>query len=181
MVCAKDTTICLIHKQKSANETDIRKLFFFALVERNICSLPRAAGSCSSWVSRYHFNVITSRCVHFWYGGCHGNNNNFMTRAECLRACPEPSVSQPAQGPALHAREESNPGRTLSSAGSSSRAGGSPSSSSSSMSRIFTVRGGSASRQATSAATNAHRGRFYLRARHPSRGTAAQHSGPAAR
>uniref|UniRef100_A0A3P8VNX7 Papilin, proteoglycan like sulfated glycoprotein n=1 Tax=Cynoglossus semilaevis TaxID=244447 RepID=A0A3P8VNX7_CYNSE len=149
-------------------------------IERNICSLPRAAGSCSSWVSRYHFNVITSKCVHFWYGGCHGNNNNFMTRAECLRACPEPSVSQPAQGPALHAREESNPGRTLSSAGSSSRAGGSTSSSSSSMSRIFTVRGGSASRQATSAATNAHRGRFYLRARHPSRGTAAQHSGPAA-
>uniref|UniRef100_A0A3B4X8T2 Papilin a, proteoglycan-like sulfated glycoprotein n=1 Tax=Seriola lalandi dorsalis TaxID=1841481 RepID=A0A3B4X8T2_SERLL len=48
--------------------------------------LPRAAGSCSTWVSRYHYDVITSRCVHFWYGGCHGNTNNFLTRAECQRA-----------------------------------------------------------------------------------------------
>uniref|UniRef100_A0A3Q0RZH8 Papilin, proteoglycan like sulfated glycoprotein n=1 Tax=Amphilophus citrinellus TaxID=61819 RepID=A0A3Q0RZH8_AMPCI len=49
--------------------------------------LPRAAGSCSSWVARYHFDIITSKCVHFWYGGCHGNSNNFMTQAECQRAC----------------------------------------------------------------------------------------------
>uniref|UniRef100_A0A3P8SCA0 Papilin, proteoglycan like sulfated glycoprotein n=1 Tax=Amphiprion percula TaxID=161767 RepID=A0A3P8SCA0_AMPPE len=55
--------------------------------------LPRAAGSCSSWVSRYHFDVITSKCVQFWYGSCHGNSNNFMTRAECQRACPLPSPS----------------------------------------------------------------------------------------
>uniref|UniRef100_A0A3B4FTF5 Papilin, proteoglycan like sulfated glycoprotein n=1 Tax=Pundamilia nyererei TaxID=303518 RepID=A0A3B4FTF5_9CICH len=58
---------------------------------RSICSLPRAAGSCSSWVSRYHFDVISSKCVHFWYGGCHGNSNNFMTLAECKRACPRPA------------------------------------------------------------------------------------------
>uniref|UniRef100_A0A3B3UTJ8 Papilin, proteoglycan like sulfated glycoprotein n=1 Tax=Poecilia latipinna TaxID=48699 RepID=A0A3B3UTJ8_9TELE len=49
---------------------------------RSICSLPRAAGSCSSWVARYHFDVVTSKCAHFWYGGCHGNSNNFMSRAE---------------------------------------------------------------------------------------------------
>uniref|UniRef100_A0A3B4FTC3 Papilin, proteoglycan like sulfated glycoprotein n=1 Tax=Pundamilia nyererei TaxID=303518 RepID=A0A3B4FTC3_9CICH len=55
--------------------------------------LPRAAGSCSSWVSRYHFDVISSKCVHFWYGGCHGNSNNFMTLAECKRACPRPAPS----------------------------------------------------------------------------------------
>uniref|UniRef100_A0A3B4XQI0 Papilin a, proteoglycan-like sulfated glycoprotein n=1 Tax=Seriola lalandi dorsalis TaxID=1841481 RepID=A0A3B4XQI0_SERLL len=64
---------------------------------RSICSLPRAAGSCSTWVSRYHYDVITSRCVHFWYGGCHGNTNNFLTRAECQRACRVP----PLRGPRL--------------------------------------------------------------------------------
>uniref|UniRef100_A0A672FW37 Papilin n=1 Tax=Salarias fasciatus TaxID=181472 RepID=A0A672FW37_SALFA len=78
-----------------------RKLFdssnvFFVAVQQSICSLPRAAGSCSSWVSRYHFDVITSKCAHFWYGGCHGNNNNFMTRAECQRACPVASLGLPA-------------------------------------------------------------------------------------
>uniref|UniRef100_A0A8P4GB81 Papilin a, proteoglycan-like sulfated glycoprotein n=1 Tax=Dicentrarchus labrax TaxID=13489 RepID=A0A8P4GB81_DICLA len=65
--------------------------------ERSICSLPRAAGSCSSWTPRYHYDVITSRCVHFWYGGCHGNSNNFMNRAECQRACQVAAPSQ--QGP----------------------------------------------------------------------------------
>uniref|UniRef100_A0A3P8SDB3 Papilin, proteoglycan like sulfated glycoprotein n=1 Tax=Amphiprion percula TaxID=161767 RepID=A0A3P8SDB3_AMPPE len=80
---------------------------------RSICSLPRAAGSCSSWVSRYHFDVITSKCVQFWYGSCHGNSNNFMTRAECQRACPLPSPSQQGPRPGTPARE-STPGRPTS-------------------------------------------------------------------
>ncbi|XP_040915916.1 papilin isoform X1 [Toxotes jaculatrix] len=178
-------------------------------IERSICSLPRAAGSCSSWVSRYHYDVITSKCAHFWYGGCHGNSNNFMTRAECQRACQVPAPSQQGPGPVAPAgeptsRRENTPGRTTSgrattsgrgtasgagtSSGGGSRAGGSTSGGSTggqsrSMGRIFTVEGGSTSgtsRQATSAATHAHRGRVYLRGRRPSPVTAAQHSGPAA-
>ncbi|XP_068608244.1 papilin [Brachionichthys hirsutus] len=60
-------------------------------IERSSCSLPRAAGSCDSWVSRYHYDVLTSSCNHFWYGSCHGNSNNFMSREECQRACQAPS------------------------------------------------------------------------------------------
>uniref|UniRef100_A0A8P4KT49 Papilin a, proteoglycan-like sulfated glycoprotein n=1 Tax=Dicentrarchus labrax TaxID=13489 RepID=A0A8P4KT49_DICLA len=89
---------------------------------RSICSLPRAAGSCSSWTPRYHYDVITSRCVHFWYGGCHGNSNNFMNRAECQRACQVAAPSQqgpgsvaPAGGPTP--RREPTAGRTASGAG----------------------------------------------------------------
>uniref|UniRef100_A0AAX7TJ55 Papilin a, proteoglycan-like sulfated glycoprotein n=1 Tax=Astatotilapia calliptera TaxID=8154 RepID=A0AAX7TJ55_ASTCA len=74
-------------------------------IERSICSLPRAAGSCSSWVSRYHFDVISSKCVHFWYGGCHGNSNNFMTLAECKRTCPRPAPSRQAPQPAAPSGE----------------------------------------------------------------------------
>ncbi|XP_071353953.1 papilin isoform X2 [Trachinotus anak] len=161
-------------------------------IERSICSLPRAAGSCSRWVSRYHYDVITSRCVHFWYGSCHGNSNNFMTRAECQRACQVPAPGQQGPGPVSPAgeptsRRESTPARTSSGAGTSSgggsRAGGSTGGQSRNMGRIFTVHGGSTgstNRQATSAATHAHRGRVYLRGRRPSPVTAAQHSGPAA-
>ncbi|XP_008286708.1 papilin [Stegastes partitus] len=84
-------------------------------IERSICSLPRGAGSCSGWVSRYHFDVITSKCVHFWYGGCHGNSNNFMTRAECQRACPGPSHQGPRPGaPAREPTRESTAGRATS-------------------------------------------------------------------
>uniref|UniRef100_A0A671XF87 Papilin, proteoglycan like sulfated glycoprotein n=1 Tax=Sparus aurata TaxID=8175 RepID=A0A671XF87_SPAAU len=64
---------------------------------RSICSLPRAAGSCSDWITRYHYDVVTSKCMHFWYGGCHGNSNNFMTRVECQRASHSPSPDEEGQ------------------------------------------------------------------------------------
>ncbi|KAK1893966.1 Papilin, partial [Dissostichus eleginoides] len=144
-------------------------------IERSLCSLPRAAGSCSSWMPRYHFDVLTSKCLHFWFGSCHGNSNNFMTRAECQRACavPAPSHTGPAPPPAPAA-----PATPGGSAGSTS--GGSTGAGSRDMGRVFTVQGGSTgSRQATSAATQAHRARI-LRARRPPPSTAAQHTGPAA-
>nr|XP_046269363.1 papilin [Scatophagus argus]XP_046269364.1 papilin [Scatophagus argus]XP_046269366.1 papilin [Scatophagus argus]XP_046269367.1 papilin [Scatophagus argus]XP_046269368.1 papilin [Scatophagus argus] len=163
-------------------------------IERSICSLPRAAGSCSSWTSRYHYDVIASKCVHFWYGGCHGNSNNFMTRAECQRACQAATPSQQGPGQVVPAggstpRRESTPGLASSgadtaSAGGSrsggSTSGGSTGAGSRNMGRIFTVQGGSTGRQATSAATHAHRGRFHVRVRRPSPAAAAQHTGPAA-
>ncbi|XP_074517013.1 papilin [Sebastes fasciatus] len=142
-------------------------------IERSICSLPRAAGSCSSWITRYHYDVITSKCMHFWYGSCHGNSNNFMTRAECQTACRVHAPSQQGPAPVAPAREptsrrESTPGRTspgadstsgstprrtASGAGSTSgrtssgaggsNAGASTGGGSHNMGRIFTVQGGS--------------------------------------
>uniref|UniRef100_A0AAX7SR96 BPTI/Kunitz inhibitor domain-containing protein n=1 Tax=Astatotilapia calliptera TaxID=8154 RepID=A0AAX7SR96_ASTCA len=156
-------------------------------IERSICSLPRAAGSCSSWVSRYHFDVISSKCVHFWYGGCHGNSNNFMTLAECKRTCPRPAPSRQAPQPAAPSGESTRTAageHSTTGAETSAGRGSTTDGRSRNMGRIFIVQRGSTSstsRQATSAATNAHRGRVYLRVRRPSHGTAAQHTGPAAR
>ncbi|XP_029937974.1 papilin isoform X2 [Myripristis murdjan] len=173
-------------------------------IERHTCSLPRAAGSCSGWTARYHYDVITAKCLQFWYGGCHGNNNNFMTIAECKRACQPAAPRQ--QGPATSGRATSRgsagSGRATS---GRSRAGGSTSGGSTSggstsggstsggstagrgrdMGRIFTVQAGSAptGRQATSgttAAMLAHRARVQMHARRHSHATAAQHTGPAA-
>ncbi|XP_061600031.1 papilin [Cololabis saira] len=139
-------------------------------IERSTCSLPRAAGSCASWVSRYHFDVLTNKCVQFWYGGCHGNDNNFMTQAECHRACPTPIPSQ------------RRPARPVPGAGDAANAGSTDTRSQRNMGRIFTVQGGSpsgAGRGAASAATHAHRARVNLRERRPSTARAA-HTGPAA-
>lgn len=175
-----------------------------ANIDRSICSLPRGAGSCTGWTSRYHYDVLTSKCVHFWYGGCHGNSNNFMTRAECQRACPVPAPSQQAPGTAMTPARGSGsgsgrttPGRGTGSgsgtgtaprggarAGGSTPAGGSAGGRDRSMGRVFTVQGGStgATRPANSAATHAHRARVSMHARRPSHAAAAaQHSGPAAR
>lgn len=152
---------------------DLGSSLFPVPVERSICSLPRAAGSCSTWVSRYHYDIVASKCVHFWFGSCHGNSNNFVSLEECQRACQVPEPSQPDP-----ARETYGPDRTASPAGGSAGGG------SRNMGRIFTVHrapNGSASRQATSAARQAHRARLHLRPRRPFSATAAQHSGPAAR
>ncbi|KAM3870941.1 papilin [Diretmus argenteus] len=149
-------------------------------IERSICSLPRAAGSCAGWTTRYHYNVIKGKCVHFWYGGCHGNNNNFMSQAECDRACPASGSGQQV----TTTGGETSRGATARGSGGSGRAtsGGSTTGRGRDMGRIFTVQGGSTSggRPSTSAANHAHRARIQMRARRPSSATAAQHTGPAA-
>lgn len=167
-------------------------------IERSICSLPRAAGSCSSWTPRYHFDVLTSKCVHFWFGSCHGNSNNFMTRAECQRACPTPAPSQQGPAPVSTPREmtpsvgsPSAAGRPASGGSGFGRgtSGGTGTSGAGprdrSMGRVFTVHSGSApgGRYGTNAATHAHRARVTMRSRHTEAATApaAAHTGPAAR
>ncbi|MEQ2164714.1 hypothetical protein GOODEAATRI_009603 [Goodea atripinnis] len=169
------------------NPPNHSKTFVFT-VERSICSLPRAAGSCSSWTARYHFDVITSKCVHFWYGGCHGNSNNFLTRAECQKACQVPAPSQQHPQPVVPVGEstftgESSPERTTP-GGALSPSAGSTDVQSRNMGGTFTVQDGTPShsaRHGTSAARHAHRARVYLRARRPSSAALAQLPGPAAR
>ncbi|XP_042598799.1 papilin isoform X3 [Cyprinus carpio] len=51
------------------------------------CDLPHTVGSCDDWTSRYYYDRSASRCMHFWYGGCHGNSNNFASEEECQRMC----------------------------------------------------------------------------------------------
>uniref|UniRef100_A0AAY4AE43 Papilin n=1 Tax=Denticeps clupeoides TaxID=299321 RepID=A0AAY4AE43_9TELE len=51
------------------------------------CYLPHTAGPCSDWTPRYYYDNARDHCEHYWYGGCHGNSNNFMSREDCLRFC----------------------------------------------------------------------------------------------
>lgn len=168
-------------------------------IERTTCSLPRAAGSCSGWTTRYHYDVITAKCVHFWYGGCHGNNNNFMTRAECQRACQPGRTGQGPTSTGGGARPSGGSGRatggrataTGSSRAEGSSAGGSATGESTAvqpaagrdMGRVFTTQGGSnpGGRHGSTAATHAHRARIRMHARRPASIPAVQHTGPAAR
>ncbi|KAL7872951.1 hypothetical protein AOLI_G00120220 [Acnodon oligacanthus] len=55
--------------------------------QRVSCVLPHTAGLCDQWTARYYYDATSSRCVHFWFGGCHGNSNNFATLEECQRTC----------------------------------------------------------------------------------------------
>ncbi|XP_021057219.1 papilin isoform X1 [Mus pahari] len=51
------------------------------------CLLPSAQGSCGDWAARWYFVGSVGRCNRFWYGGCHGNANNFASEQECMNAC----------------------------------------------------------------------------------------------
>jgi hypothetical protein len=56
-----------------------------------MCSQPRDPGPCKAILPRYYFNKAKQSCEHFYYGGCEGNPNRFMTGAECESACVEDS------------------------------------------------------------------------------------------
>ncbi|CAK6431941.1 unnamed protein product [Pipistrellus nathusii] len=51
------------------------------------CLLPSALGSCTDWAPRWYFIASVGRCNRFWYGGCHGNANNFASEEECMSSC----------------------------------------------------------------------------------------------
>lgn len=77
--------------------------------EMDVCSLPKDAGPCTDWISRYYFDNARRTCTHFWFGGCQGNTNNFLSREDCQRKCghmasdPAPPVT-PARLPIIRMR-----------------------------------------------------------------------------
>uniref|UniRef100_A0A3P9NFX1 Papilin b, proteoglycan-like sulfated glycoprotein n=1 Tax=Poecilia reticulata TaxID=8081 RepID=A0A3P9NFX1_POERE len=53
----------------------------------NVCLLPRDEGPCDNWMVRFIYDYSTGKCKEFWYGGCHGNANNFRSMEDCRREC----------------------------------------------------------------------------------------------
>ncbi|XP_064648807.1 papilin-like [Lineus longissimus] len=51
------------------------------------CSLPKDAGLCYGYFLSYFYNIMTTKCESFVYGGCQGNANRFPSLKECERAC----------------------------------------------------------------------------------------------
>ncbi|CAD7079099.1 unnamed protein product [Hermetia illucens] len=53
------------------------------------CSLQKAEGDCYALIPRFYYNAESNECLKFHYGGCGGNDNNFLTKEECEKACKE--------------------------------------------------------------------------------------------
>lgn len=60
---------------------------FDAAAAREACSKPITVGPCRGSYERYAFDAEHGQCGRFMYGGCRGNENNFVTADECRRAC----------------------------------------------------------------------------------------------
>ncbi|KAF7223327.1 collagen alpha-1(XXVIII) chain-like, partial [Nothobranchius furzeri] len=51
------------------------------------CSQPLDPGPCREYVIRWYYDPQANACAQFWYGGCHGNTNNFETEFSCWSSC----------------------------------------------------------------------------------------------
>lgn len=63
--------------------------FFLSHSIDKICAEPKDVGICKAEFPRFYYNPETSQCEKFYYGGCEGNKNNFVTKEECEDACVE--------------------------------------------------------------------------------------------
>ncbi|KAK5647606.1 hypothetical protein RI129_002498 [Pyrocoelia pectoralis] len=68
--------------------------------KKESCSLPIATGNCGNQEARWYFNESEQRCMPFYYSGCDGNPNNFISQDACESDCPKEIVKGTCQLPA---------------------------------------------------------------------------------
>ncbi|XP_065821785.1 serum response factor-binding protein 1-like isoform X2 [Labrus bergylta] len=63
----------------AVNATDFNKT--------EVCVLGPETGPCRAFIDHYFYNSTSMNCEIFTYGGCDGNQNNFVTESDCLHSC----------------------------------------------------------------------------------------------
>ncbi|XP_023347715.1 uncharacterized protein LOC111716477 isoform X2 [Eurytemora carolleeae] len=53
----------------------------------NDCSAQKEEGDCKGMFSRYYYNSRVRTCIQFFWSGCGGNSNRFLTEEECKSSC----------------------------------------------------------------------------------------------
>ena len=61
--------------------------FLFLPSSVDYCNLPFETGMCKGLFYRFFYDPKDGNCKQFVYGGCQGNQNNFRTGDECVKAC----------------------------------------------------------------------------------------------
>ncbi|XP_024114131.1 collagen alpha-6(VI) chain isoform X2 [Oryzias melastigma] len=56
---------------------------------KDACLQPLDQGSCQEYAMMWFFSSTENKCAPFWYGGCGGNQNRFVTEEECQNTCVE--------------------------------------------------------------------------------------------
>ncbi|XP_071532822.1 uncharacterized protein [Panulirus ornatus] len=53
------------------------------------CEQESDTGVCRAYIPSWYYDVSSATCQEFIYGGCFGNDNNFLTKQHCEAACPD--------------------------------------------------------------------------------------------
>ncbi|XP_067274668.1 kunitz-type protease inhibitor 1b [Pseudorasbora parva] len=56
------------------------------------CLTPKKEGPCRGSFPRWHYNAASNKCEEFVFGGCKENNNNYVSKQDCLKACKNTTV-----------------------------------------------------------------------------------------
>lgn len=78
LIWVKSEVVCL-----SIGKQILKNNYIFL----DVCQLPQVHGPCKAAHRRWYYDSSSRDCREFLYGGCRGNENRFMTRAECLIRC----------------------------------------------------------------------------------------------
>ncbi|XP_068106838.1 kunitz-type protease inhibitor 2 [Hyperolius riggenbachi] len=54
---------------------------------KEYCAAEAYTGNCRAAFTRWYYQPSTGICSTFTYGGCSGNKNNYLSEAECMKAC----------------------------------------------------------------------------------------------
>ncbi|KAM8725304.1 kunitz-type protease inhibitor 1-like isoform 1-T2 [Acanthopagrus schlegelii] len=57
------------------------------------CRAPVKVGPCRAAFPRWHYDADRGECEQFVFGGCNPNDNNFLSKNECVSACSGVTVS----------------------------------------------------------------------------------------
>ncbi|XP_077382195.1 collagen, type XXVIII, alpha 1b isoform X2 [Festucalex cinctus] len=52
-----------------------------------LCQAPLDPGPCRDYVVRWYYDSEANACAQFWFGGCHGNANQFDNEKRCKQTC----------------------------------------------------------------------------------------------
>ncbi|XP_061384586.1 papilin isoform X3 [Danaus plexippus] len=55
------------------------------------CALANDGGPCRNYSVYWFYDMTYGGCSRFWYGGCEGNGNRFLSEEECKDVCVQPS------------------------------------------------------------------------------------------
>uniref|UniRef100_F6RT53 WAP four-disulfide core domain 8 n=1 Tax=Monodelphis domestica TaxID=13616 RepID=F6RT53_MONDO len=53
----------------------------------DICQLLPEVGPCEQFDLRWHYSLKKRSCNPFFFGGCKGNTNNFLSKESCEKVC----------------------------------------------------------------------------------------------